>query len=134
MKKQDLYNFRYIQKEIARVKKRIEERRAAAEKTVAGGGNGGGCGVSDKVGNNAAELADLDKQLKQYIEKREAEESAIMSFLMGINDARLRLIVQLYFIDCKSWQAVADEIGGDETENSCKQYFKRKIEELEASA
>lgn len=131
MKKQDLYNFRYIQKEIARVKKRIEERRAAAEKTVAGGGNGGGCGVSDKVGNNAAELADLDKQLKQYIEKREAEESAIMSFLMGINDARLRLIVQLYFIDCKSWQAVADEIGGDETENSCKQYFKRKIEELE---
>ncbi len=131
MKKQDLYNFRYIQKEIARVKKRIEERRAAAEKTVAGGGNGCGCGVSDKVGNNAAELADLDKQLKQYIEKREAEESAIMSFLMGINDARLRLIVQLYFIDCKSWQAVADEIGGDETENSCKQYFKRKIEELE---
>lgn len=131
MTKNDLYNFRYIKKEIRRVKTRIAELRAVAEKTVAGSGSGGGCGVSDKVGNNAAKISDLVAELESYIAKREAEECAIMRFLLSIKDARLRLIIQLFFIDCKSWNQVAAEIGGAETENSCKQYFKRKMEEYE---
>lgn len=132
MTKNELYNFRYIRIDIARTNRRIEQLEAAAEKTVAGGGNGHGSGISDKVGNNAAMIADLRSELIKYKNKLEAEECAVMRFISGLENAKLRLIIQLFFIDCKSWQGVADALGGDATENGCKQYFKRKIEEIEA--
>ena len=131
MTRNELYNIRYIRIEIERINRRIEMLEAAAEKTVAGSGNGHGSGISDKVGNNAAKIADLKTELIEYKNKIEAEECAAMRFLSGLKNARLRLIIQLFFIDCKSWQAVADVLGGDATENGCKQYFKRKMEEYE---
>lgn len=131
MKKQDLYNFRYLKIEIARIEKRIAEVEDAAFKTVSGGGGGRSSGVSDKVGNNAVKLADLNSQLKKYKQRKDAEECAIMAFVEGLESARLRVIIQLHFIDCKSWEKTAVEIGGRATENSCKQYFKRKMKELE---
>lgn len=129
MTRNDLYNFRYIQKEIARVKDRIAECEAAAEMIVAGSGGGSSSGISDKVGNNAAKISDFKIELENYVHKLEAEERAVMCFISELENARLRLIIQLFFIDCKTWQEVADEIGG--TENSCKQFFKRRMKELE---
>ena len=131
MTKNQLYNIRYIRIEIARINSRIESLEAAAEQTVAGSGNGRSSGISDKVGNNAAKIADLKTLLEKHLKKIEAEECAVMRFLSDIESARLRLIIQLFFIDCKSWQEVADAIGGGATENSCKQFFKRKMEVLE---
>ncbi|MBR4859338.1 MAG: hypothetical protein IKU08_09175 [Clostridia bacterium] len=127
MTKNELYNIRYIRIEIARINSRIESLEAAAEQTVAGSGNGRSSGISDKVGNNAAKIADLKTLLEKHKNKIEAEECAVMRFLSELENARLRLIIQLFFVDCKSWQEVAAIIGGDETENSCKQYFKRKM-------
>lgn len=132
MTKNELYNIRYIRIEIERINGRIERLEAAAEQTVAGSGGGRSSGISDKVGNNAAKIADLKTELIKYKNKIEAEECAVMRFLSTLENARLRLIIQLFFIDCKSWQGVADELGGDATENGCKQYFKRKMQELEA--
>lgn len=129
MTRNDLYNFRYIRKEIARVKTRIAECEAAAEMIVAGSGGGSSSGISDKVGNNAAKIVDLKIELENYLHKLEAEERAVVNFISGLKNSRLRLIIQLFFVDCKTWQEVADESGG--TENSCKQFFKRKIKELE---
>lgn len=132
MTKNELYNIRFIRIEIARLNERIERLEAAAEQTVASGGNGHGSGISDKVGKNAAKIADLKSLLIKHKNKIEAEEYNIMFFLSNLADARLRVLIQLFFIDCKSWQEVAAEIGGDATENSCKQYFKRKMAELGA--
>lgn len=131
MTRNDLYNFRYIQKEIARVKTRIAECEEAAEIIVAGSGGGSSSGISDKVGNNAAKIVDLKIELENYLHKLEAEECAVINFMSELKDSRLRLIIQYHFIDCKSWEQTAAKIGGAATENSCKQYFKRKMKELE---
>lgn len=130
MTRNDLYNFRYIPKEIARVKNRIAECEAAAEMIVAGSG-GSSSGISDKVGNNAAKIIDLKIELENYLHKLEAEERAVINFISELKNSRLRLIIRLYFVERKTWQEVADESGG--TENSCKQFFKRKMKELEAN-
>lgn len=127
----ELYNIRYYSKEILRLKNRIAELRTAAESTVSGNGGMPSGGISDKVGSNAAKIADLEIKLNQICQRRIDEEIKIMDFVAGLQSARLRLIIQLFFIDGLSWNAVADRIGG--TDNSCKQFCKRKLAELEQS-
>ncbi len=128
----ELYNLRHLPKEAARLERRIAELRCRAEQVVPSGGGGGSRGgASDKVGSNAAKIADLTKELENSRQKAIDEEMRAMLFVESLTDARLRLIIQLFFIDGLSWRRVADEIGGHETENSCKQYCKRKLKELE---
>lgn len=128
----ELYNLRHLPKEAARLESRIAELRCKAEQVVPSGGGGShGGGVGDKVGSNAAKIADLTRALEISRQKCIDEEMRAMRFVESLTDARLRLIIELFFIDGLSWRKVADIIGGKETENSCKQYCKRKLKELE---
>lgn len=132
MTRDELYDLRHLPKEAARLESRIAELRCKAERVVSAGGDGThGGGVGDKVGNNAAKIADLIQELEQSRQKCIDEEMRAMQFIKSLTDARLRLIIELFFIDGLSWRKVADIIGGEETENSCKQYCKRKLKELE---
>ncbi len=87
-------------------------------------------GVSDKVGDLAAELWDLQSKI-EYLEQRCAEEKKkLEKYIGGIKDDQTRMIFRLRFIHCMTWPQVAETIGGRNTANSvkliCHRYLKPK--------
>ena len=87
-------------------------------------------GVSDKVGDLAAELWDLQSKI-DYLEQRCAEEKKkLEKYIGGIKDDQTRMIFRLRFIHCMTWPQVAGAIGGRNTANSvkliCHRYLKPK--------
>ena len=87
-------------------------------------------GVSDKVGDLAAELWDLQSKI-DYLEQRCAEEKKkLEKYIGGIKDDQTRMIFRLRFIHCMTWPQVAETIGGRDTANSvkliCHRYLKPK--------
>ena len=87
-------------------------------------------GVSDKVGDLAAELWDLQSRI-DYLEQRCAEEKKkLEKYIGGIKDDQTRMIFRLRFIHCMTWPQVAETIGGRNTANSvkliCHRYLKPK--------
>lgn len=72
-------------------------------------------GVSDKVGDLAAELWDLQSKI-DYLEQRCAEEKKkLEKYIGGIKDDQTRMIFRLRFIHCMTWPQVAEAIGGRNT-------------------
>ena len=87
-------------------------------------------GVSDKVGDLAAELWDLQSKI-DYLEQRCAEEKKkLEKYIGGIKDDQTRMIFRLRFSPCMTWPQVAETIGGRNTANSvkliCHRYLKPK--------
>ena len=87
-------------------------------------------GVSDKVGDLAVELWDLQSKI-DYLEQRCAEEKKkLEKYIGGIKDDQTRMIFRLRFIHCMTWPQVAETIGGRNTANSvkliCHRYLKPK--------
>lgn len=52
----------------------------------------------------------------------------IEEFISGLDDSRMRRIINLRFIENLSWNKVADRIGGGNTEDSIKKSFYRFME------
>ena len=77
-------------------------------------------GVSDKVGDLAAELWDLQSKI-DYLEQRCAEEKKkLEKYIGGIKDDQTRMIFRLRFIHCMTWPQVSETLGGRNTANSVK--------------
>ena len=77
-------------------------------------------GVSDKVGDLAAELWDLQSRI-DYLEQRCAEEKKKLEKYIGsIKDDQTRMIFRLRFIHCMTWPQVSETLGGRNTANSVK--------------
>lgn len=130
-----LYNLRALKKEIERHTNKLNELADLSTNITPNfSGLPSSVAVSDKVGNTAAIIADYQEELKQIKCKRIREEQRLMVYVNQISDARIRLMVELYFLDWHTWNEVADKIGGGNTEDTCriavKRYFKRggKIE------
>lgn len=52
----------------------------------------------------------------------------VEEFIASVDDSRMRRIISLRFIECLSWNKVADHIGGGNTEDSIRMAFNRFIE------
>lgn len=52
----------------------------------------------------------------------------VEKFIASVDDSRVRRIINLRFLESKSWNEVADAIGGGNTENSVRMIFNRFME------
>lgn len=68
-----------------------------------------------KIENKYTELLELQNEVEEYIE--------------SISDSRMRRIIRMRFLDKLTWNQVADNIGGGNTEDSVRMAFNRFIEE-----
>ena len=68
-----------------------------------------------RIEDKYTELLELQNDVEEYIE--------------SITDSRMRRIVRMRFIDKLTWNQVADNIGGGNTEDSVRMAFNRFIEE-----
>lgn len=85
-------------------------------------------GTSDKTGDIATTIADIKniiigKQAEIQIQKKK-----IMTYIEQIEDSCMRQIIFYRCVSCMSWNNVAQEIGGNNTEDSVRMAFNRFFE------
>ena len=115
----ELNNLRYIEKEIKLLQERIEELETEAARVtpiltgLPGKGSGG-----DRIGAVVEQLIEEKEKLEAALQHRQEERRKAMRFINSIADSQLRTIFILRFVAGKSWNEVADYIGGGNTESS----------------
>ena len=80
---------------------------------------------NDTTGRIYAELID---RKATYYEKRliaERTRNEILKYIIGIDDAKTRLVLQLRYLDFLSWKKVAAEVGGDNTKEGVQRITER---------
>lgn len=113
---QDLRQYRCITAETRRLSRRLNNLRLELAT------------ASNK--DTQAKIKELYSTLETLHKKQLAKELEITKQLTQINDVQVRTSVQLHYIDGYSWNEVAREIGGGNSDNSCKQYVSRYFRKL----
>lgn len=125
----DLNEYTLLRKEIADLKKRINQHESIVSDVVTGSSleypytkhsisiTGFSCCYSKRMYNKYSRQIELRQQKAEEIE----------DYISSIDDSLVRQIVRLRFIDGLSWTAVAHRIGGGNTENSVKVVFHRYL-------
>lgn len=122
----ELNNLRYIDKEIKLLQERIEklETEAARVTPILTGLPGKGSG-GDRIGAVVEQIIEEKEKLEAALQQRQEERRKAMRFINSIADSQLRTIFILRFVAGKSWNEVADYIGGGNTEQSvCMRVFR----------
>lgn len=122
MTKKELSQFYYLKREIKEQQRRIAELETPAincstEITELPTGKG----ISDKIGNYAAQIADLKALLDLNLKKCFYELNRIDRFIQSVEDSQIRIILTLRYIQGLSWQKIAYAIGEHD-----EQYPRRK--------
>lgn len=140
--KQDLIQYSDLKKEVVEVRSKIKKLEQDILKIESGetvidsvtGGNGG-CqhfkieGVPIPEYSHKITLLYSRKTTLQLLEDDLLDKTnEIEEFIASINDSRIRRIINLRFLENKSWNEVADCIGGGNTEDSVRKSFTRFFE------
>ena len=80
-----------------------------------------GSGVSDKVGDKAARIADLENQ----IEQKRTLIVEVLAFIENIKDAQMRIIVKSHCVYQDCWDETLDKVGGKATLDGIKKRYLR---------
>ena len=129
MDKKTLYRLFYLPKQIEQKKReiqRIQERLESMSPNLSGMPHGGG--VHDKLGEGVPELVDKKRELEEMIRGYQEEEDRINAWIDGIEDIQIQLLLSLRFREKMSWNKVADEAGGINSEDSCRKMIDRFLE------
>lgn len=86
-----------------------------------------GSGISDKVGRMAVEMADIEAIIRGKLAEIQLQRKRIIQYISNIEDSYLRQIVFLRNVSCMSWNEIAREIGGNNTEDSVRMTYNRNI-------
>ncbi len=84
-------------------------------------------GARDKVGETVPKIVDEEQMILDNIAACEQLRQRLMTYIQSIDDLKLRHIMILRFIDDLPWSEVADQAGGNETENSVKAAVYRHV-------
>jgi hypothetical protein len=129
MDKKTLYRLFYLPKQIAQKEReiqRIQERLESMSPNLSGMPHGGG--VHDKVGDGVVELVTKKEELEELKRGYQQEEDRINAWIDSVDDIQINLMLSLRFREKMSWNEVADEVGGINTEDSCRKMVDRFLE------
>ena len=116
----ELSQLYYLNREIKREQCRLTELRTAATSTTARiSGLPGICSISDKTAI-AAMIADTETVIRAKMELAVVEYNRLNRYIASIPDSFTRQIIRLRFVDGLTWRQVAQNIGGNNTEDGVK--------------
>ncbi len=83
----------------------------------------GGCprGIEDY----AVDLVEYETIINGLLAKVQVQRKRIVEFINGIDDSLMKQIIFYRHISCMTWNEVANEIGGGNTEESVKKIYQR---------
>ena len=122
----ELSQLYWLNREIEANKARLEELYAKATNatsTITGMPSVGS--VSDKVGDYAGDISDLKSIIEAQIQQCYFELNRINRYINSVDDAHIRVILTLRFVNGLTWQKVAESIGGntaDSVRMACTRY------------
>ena len=105
--------------------KRIEERLGIKSPSLSGMPHNPG--AHDKIGEGVPELVDRKNELEERRKQYTAARNELRTYVEAVPDLHVRLIMQLRFLDLKTWQEVADFAGGRNSEASVRMLVKRYL-------
>ena len=132
MDKKTLYRLFYLPKQIEQKKReiqRIQEQLDVKSPSLSGMPHAGG--VHDKVGDGVVELVTKKEELEELVHGYQMEKDRIDAWIDSVEDLQINLMLCLRFREKKSWNEVADEVGGVNTEDSCRKMIDRYLEKGE---
>lgn len=126
MTKEELKQIYYLNKEIKMWQKELEKLQC---KSLVKGqeitGMPFGTGISDKVGNLATEIADIETIIRGKLAEIQIQRKKILNFIESIEDSENRLIVYLYNVSGLGWWEIANEFGEGYTADCIRQKYYR---------
>lgn len=125
MTKQEIEQIYYINRELKMWEKELDRLKKRSPVTSPMPHNGSGYSIS----NPTAEISERKIELGDYI-KRKADElqkarDEAVRFVWSIPDSLTRMIIFYRCVSLMSWRRVAYEVGGNNTEGSVKQAYRR---------
>lgn len=92
-------------------------------------------GVNDKVGDLAAEIADVSTHIDEIKALLASQEPKVLAFIVEVTDMRVRTIMRLRFLKGLTWKEVSQVLGKSTTEKSVSdlvyKYLKKPLNETE---
>jgi len=130
--KEELKQIYYINKEIKMWQKELERLQCKSlikgqEITGLPFGNGGN---TDKVGDMAVDMADIETIIRGKLAEIQVQRKKIIEYIDGIEDSLLRQIVFLRNVSCMSFRQISIEIGGGNTEEGIKKLYYRHLDKI----
>lgn len=128
MTKKELSQLYYLNREIERDKARLAELEAAAQPGAQKitGMPSAGC-VGDKIGDYAAEIADLKGIIAANIQRCYYELNRLNRYINSVEDSQMRMILSLRYINGLSWLQVAASVGGGNTADGLRKSHNRYL-------
>ncbi len=81
--------------------------------------------VQDRLGNAAAEIADLRAVIEAKYRRCLAEQQRLEAYIAGIEDSFVRQIFTCRFAEGMSWRQVANRVGGSNSPDGLRMLSKR---------
>ena len=131
MTKKELSQLYYLKKEIKEQQRRIAELEAAATNcSTKITGLPSGKGISDKIGNYAAQIADLKALLDLNLKKCFYEFNRLNRYIEEVNEPLMKQIMIYRFENQMSWMQIEKAMGGKNRAESLRKklyrYLKKK--------
>lgn len=124
----ELSQLYYLNREIEKDKRRLAELESAAtSETSKITGMPHGSGAGDKIGQYAADIADLRSLIELNLQKCWYELNRLNRYISTVDDSLTRQILTLRFVNGLPWRQVAFSIGGKNSADSVKQVCSRYI-------
>ena len=116
MTTQDLRQYSSMRAEIERLSRRLEALRLEL--------------AEEKDTETAKAISKLYIEVEKLHREQLAKELKITKFIKSIQDAQVRFSIEMHYIDGATWNEVADALGGNNTEDSCKKYVSRYLQKM----
>jgi DNA-directed RNA polymerase specialized sigma subunit len=112
MRLSELYQYRFLLKEIEKQQEELELLRTKAEKvTPTISDMPRQTGVGDRIGTCGAVIADLSEEIEKNISECQRLRLSIEKYINSIPDSETRLILRMRFIEGEGFRSIADELG-----------------------
>ncbi len=126
---QELQQLSYLNRLIEHERERLEDLRSTLSlKSPALTDMPKAPGTKDKIGAVVPDIIDQEAEIERNLQTWAAARNRLKDYIDRVPNARIKLILILRFLDQKTWQEVADIIGGRETEYSVKQACYRYVD------
>lgn len=97
----------------AKISSKIEQRNryiSLATSMSPSYGDSHSSGVSDKIGTTVSKIVDLENEIIKCIDKLVDLKRDIEVFIDSVGDEKLRELLELHYINGKTWEQVAEEL------------------------
>lgn len=121
MTRNDLEQIYYLSRELRLLERELERLRGRSLIASPLPNAAHGSGVSDKVGDKAARIVDLERRIDQ----RKKLVAEVYDFIDNIKDAQMRIIVKSHCVYQDSWNETLDKVGGEATLDGIKKRYLR---------